>query len=88
MPRSLRHRERSGTEVLSVAITTNLRKIIHRQGLTLTECARRLPLSKRQFDRIVRGAVPKLDIAVAFAEVLNTPVAEIWPATVKTRPIR
>jgi hypothetical protein len=88
-PRSLRRTPRSGTEVLSVAITTtHLKSIILRTGMNLTECSRRLPISKSQFDRILAGAIPRLDVAVAFATVLDKPIADIWPATPKTRLIR
>ena len=77
-----------GVEVTRVKITNRLVALLEARGLSKDECAKRICLSPQQFRRIVKGAVPKLDIVAALEEVLEADDKEIFPRSVQTRRVR
>jgi transcriptional regulator with XRE-family HTH domain len=88
MPRAIRHDKQTGVEVTAVAIKHDLIAILAARGLSRAECARRIRISSRQFERIVAGGVPKLDTAIALEAVLDTPLRDIFIAKVSIRSAR
>lgn len=88
MPRSLRKRPPSDTralEVVSVTVTNRIQELLEERNLSQAECAKRIRMSLGQFSRIVRGVVPRHDIAAALECVLKTPMKNIFKVSIKTR---
>ena len=85
MPRSLRDSKQTGVEITSLTITNDLAAALASRELSQEECAKRIRISSRQFHRIMQGAIPKLDVALALEVVLATPLKDLFPASIKTR---
>jgi transcriptional regulator with XRE-family HTH domain len=92
MPRSIRSSEPKqqppGVEITNLTITNQIGPLLRARELSPEECARRIRLSSRQLARIIKGGVPKLDVALALETVLATPLKEIFPPSVQTRRVR
>lgn len=91
MPRSLRSsapKKQPAGVAITVKITNQLLPLLESRGLSQAECAKRICLSPQQFGRIIKGAVPKLDIVAALETVLGADDKEIFPRTVQTRRVR
>lgn len=88
MPRAIRHHKQTGVEVAAITVTNHLVSILAARGISRSECARRIKISPRQFDRIINGVVPKLDIAFMLEAVLDTPLRDMFIAKISTRPAR
>jgi transcriptional regulator with XRE-family HTH domain len=88
MPRTIRHQKQVGVEVTELTVDNRLVDALTARELSQEECARRIRISHRQLHRIISGAVPRLDVAMALEVVLATPLKELFTAVVKTRPAR
>ena len=88
MPRSIRHQKQVGVEVTDVTVENRLIDALTARELSQEECARRIRISSRQFHRILTGAIPRLDVALALEVVLATPLKDLFAASIKTRPAR
>lgn len=84
----MRHEKQTGVEVTAVSIKHDLVNVLAAKGLSRAECARRLRVSSRTFERIMAGGVPKLDVALSLEVVLDTPLKDIFIAKVHTRSVR
>jgi ribosome-binding protein aMBF1 (putative translation factor) len=83
------HKADPAIEIVDVTVTNRIQRVLHEMDMSQEECARRINLSLSQFHRIVAaGAVPKLDTAFALEAVLGTAVADLFDASIKTRPVR
>jgi len=88
-PRSLKHRSVDPTPDVSgvkVVLHNHLRHILAAKGIPNHQVAQRIRVSDRHFYRLIGGVTPRLDIAIAIAAVLETPIEHIWPHVLK--PIR
>lgn len=55
-----------------------LRKARDKAGLTLQEVANVVGISLRQYQRIETGDIPRADVAIKIAKLLNTTVEKVW----------
>ena len=75
-------------EVLGIAIGNRVKDVLQARHISQAACAQRIALSARQLTRIITGDMPRLDVALLLAAALETPVHELFPATVTTHLIR
>lgn len=71
--------------MIGFTLRSQVRKILALKQIHPDECAKRARVSQSTMFRLMNGAMPRYDVALALSAVLETPLDELFVTTIKTR---